>query len=76
MEINDFIERCCKRDGVRECEVVVGVFVEEPYDVDSFPVLWDVAVVHGVEDFVGGVVAVCIEGFQNYFESVATVVGF
>ena len=63
MEVNDVIELCCKRGGIRECEVVVGFFVKESHDIDSFPILWDVAVVHGVEDFVGGVVAECIEGF-------------
>lgn len=76
VEIDDLIERCCKWGGVRECEVVVGVFVEKSYDVNSFPVLWDVAVVHGVEDFVGGVVAVCGESVEDCVEGVSVVVGF
>ena len=63
MEVDDVIELCCKRGGLRKCEVVIGVFVEESHDVDPFPVLRGVAMVHGVENFVGGVVAECIESF-------------
>ena len=63
MEVNNVVELCCKRGGLRKCEVAVGFFVKESHDVDPFPVLRGVAMVHGVENFVGGVVAECIEGF-------------